>query len=70
MQHRSEQLGMQRWMAKSFFKPISSGIPAFGVNLGHMQFFVRGVVIVESRLDATVEVELEQKNYHNGRKGC
>jgi len=69
MQHRREQLGMQRWMAEPLLQPVAFVIRTFRVDLGHADLLFSRCEEVESGNVNTVDINLEGQDEEDRRNG-
>ena len=69
VQHRREQLRMQRWMSESLLQPVAIVIRAFRVDLGHADLLFSRCEEVESGNVDAVDIYLEGEDEEDRRDG-
>lgn len=67
MQHRCEQLHVQRGVAETLLEPVTLVVSPLGVNFGLAKFLLGGGEVSEPGEEGTVDVDLVGHNNEYGR---
>ena len=67
--HRSEEIRVQRWVTETFLEPVSVGIGSLGVDFGLLNFGFRWDVEPELVQESAIDESFEDQDENDRREG-